>query len=672
MAQNIFEDFQEQKRAMTALIEKASEFKWIDTSKRKEMLERLENDILTVGVIGQMKCGKSTFLNAFVFGDDVLPSATTPMTAALSLITYGEKEKITAEFYTPEEWAEQKQTASLPIDDKIPDLERSKRQAAKELVAKSAKLGGRLGDLLGKTQDDELSKLEDYVGADGTYVSITKAVTVYYPKDYLKGVNIVDTPGMNDPIVSREERTREFLSKADVVLMMLYAGRPFDSTDHNILFNDVRKCGPGKVLIGINKYDIPYLDKNKPEDEDEIKAYVKEQIENACKQLKDDTVSEILKDVNPIPLSANMALLSNLPMERINSSPKYQFDWNRYCDGFEISTQPQFLEKSHIDDLAKAVMNLITNEKGQVLLAKPRNEILAAGNSKKEAVEKDLKNCTNSIKILETPDSELDEKMEKLEKAERKFNRTLNKMSDSLKADVLCDKWPKIKQTLEDDVSNSCSMMMKDVDDWRLGESFENMRIKLDSSMNKLSRKISRNFNDGTMRIQQFIRIEVGEFFSDALSICENLLTDFDEKDFIETMQKKIRLQVDGTDYAELTEIFNKEDGFFSSLTNGWIFTRGKNKDDIKGMLSTIGNQFSANSYGVAIEKSIDDIVNKIQKECIDEIISPLKNQIESCKNEKGNKESKLKEAKSKKIQLEQEKNEFVAQQEQIKLIMGE
>lgn len=40
-----------------------------------------------------MKCGKSTFLNSFIFEDDILPAATTPMTAALSVITYGEKEK---------------------------------------------------------------------------------------------------------------------------------------------------------------------------------------------------------------------------------------------------------------------------------------------------------------------------------------------------------------------------------------------------------------------------------------------------------------------------------------------------------------------------------------------------------------------------------------------------
>ena len=39
---------------------------------------------------------------------------------------------------------------------------------------------------------------------------------------------------------------------------MLYAGRAFDSTDRTILFKNVRECGIGKILIGVNKYDIPY------------------------------------------------------------------------------------------------------------------------------------------------------------------------------------------------------------------------------------------------------------------------------------------------------------------------------------------------------------------------------------------------------------------------------
>ena len=235
MAQNLFEEFQEKKNNLVEMVRKAVEYGWITSEHSREIINKLNNDTLTIGVIGQMKCGKSTFLNSFVFEDNVLPAATTPMTAALSVITYGEQQKIVAEFYDKDEWYEQKMQASRSLEDVAGNsLEESKIKAAKELVEKSSKLGDDLESYLGKTQEDSFNNLEKYVGADGKYISITKSVTIYYPKEYLKGVEIVDTPGFNDPIVSREERTKAFLKKADVVLLMLYAGRPFDATDRGL------------------------------------------------------------------------------------------------------------------------------------------------------------------------------------------------------------------------------------------------------------------------------------------------------------------------------------------------------------------------------------------------------------------------------------------------------
>ena len=108
MEQNFFEELQAKKKSIVDIARKATNYGWISMERQKEILEKLEKDVLTIGVIGQMKCGKSTFLNSFVFEEDVLPAATTPMTASLSVITYGENKKIVAEFYTKDEWEEQK------------------------------------------------------------------------------------------------------------------------------------------------------------------------------------------------------------------------------------------------------------------------------------------------------------------------------------------------------------------------------------------------------------------------------------------------------------------------------------------------------------------------------------------------------------------------------------
>ena len=88
MEQNLFEELHNKKEQLINLIKKSVQYHWIDADREKQLLDKIENDTLTIGVIGQMKCGKSTFLNSFVFENDILPSATTPMTAALSVITY--------------------------------------------------------------------------------------------------------------------------------------------------------------------------------------------------------------------------------------------------------------------------------------------------------------------------------------------------------------------------------------------------------------------------------------------------------------------------------------------------------------------------------------------------------------------------------------------------------
>ena len=425
MAQNTFEYYQQRKESLLKLIRQAVEYSWIKKDRAEEIVKKLNEDKLTIAVIGQMKCGKSTFLNSFVFGDDVLPSATTPMTAALSSITYGKEKKLIAEFYTEDEWNEQKMQADRNPEQCTDEFEKSKIEAAKTLVEASFKLGGELKTYLGKTKEDSLSNLKEYVGAEGKFVAITKNVRIFYPNENLKGVEIVDTPGMNDPIASREERTKEFLNKADVVLLMLYAGRPFDAKDRTILFEDVKKCGPGKILIGVNKYDIPY---ENGDTEKTIREYVKEQIIKQCEEINDRTMQEILQDVDPVLLSANMALLSQLPISKIQNYENYNFDWKRYCEIFDISSQKQFREKSHIDDLFQKITEMIEKEKGKILFAKPKNEIIESGNARKAEIENKIEKLKVLIKVLEMPNDELEENKDKFERLKKRFliNKILN------------------------------------------------------------------------------------------------------------------------------------------------------------------------------------------------------------------------------------------------------
>lgn len=57
--------------------------------KQIEALEREDRD-LTIAIVGRVKSGKSSLLNALFFdGRSVLPQAATPMTAALTFLKLG-------------------------------------------------------------------------------------------------------------------------------------------------------------------------------------------------------------------------------------------------------------------------------------------------------------------------------------------------------------------------------------------------------------------------------------------------------------------------------------------------------------------------------------------------------------------------------------------------------
>ena len=602
MEQNLFEEFQNKKNKLKSLALKAKDFGWIDENRCKELIDKLEKDILTIGVIGQMKCGKSTFLNSFVFEDTVLPAATTPMTAALSVITYGEQKKVVAEFYTNDEWEEQKAQAARSLDDVAGDtMAESKIKAAKELVSKASRLGSNLRDYLGKTKEDSFENIIEYVGADGKYVSITKSVKIYYPKEYLKGVEIVDTPGFNDPIVSREERTKEFLKKADVVLMMLYAGRPFDATDRDIIFKNVSQCGIGKVLIGINKYDIPYCSDVNPEDEEQIKDYVKSEIAKACRESNDNTLSDILSEAEPIPLSAEMALLSELPMSKVNSEEALSFAWNRHCSNFGIGSQPEMRKWSHIDNLVNAIRNLIDKEKSQILFAKPLNAIYAAGGKLKMDNENALNQKKAEITMLQSPDDDLEEREYNQSKACRRLEKKLSFLEDSLNDDVrtLVNNGEDI---LEDLVDSACNKMEIVVEtDFGRFTKVEALQPKFDKiTSNLVNRDVKRKMKNLHDEGRRKFMSSIQDFFTDAEDILLKYLPDIDTRDLIKDLQGTIKLDM------ENVSLFSKEgeevtDAGWLDIIGGLL---GGFLDGISlGLVGAVGRVFTHNSTKVTIQR---------------------------------------------------------------------
>lgn len=101
---SIFERINKAKIETFNFAQLAHSNQWILDQDFESIKSNLEKEKITIGIIGQVKNGKSSLLNALIFEKPVLPTSSTPMTSNLSVITYGEKTKAEVEFYSKEEW----------------------------------------------------------------------------------------------------------------------------------------------------------------------------------------------------------------------------------------------------------------------------------------------------------------------------------------------------------------------------------------------------------------------------------------------------------------------------------------------------------------------------------------------------------------------------------------
>src|SRR4030095_12077600 len=88
------------------------------------------------------------------------------------------------------------------------------------------------------------------------------------PADLLREIHIVDTPGTNAVIREHEEITSQFVPRADLVLFVTSADRPFTETERAFL-EQISDWGK-KVVVVINKVDILAGEKELGE----VRAYV--------------------------------------------------------------------------------------------------------------------------------------------------------------------------------------------------------------------------------------------------------------------------------------------------------------------------------------------------------------------------------------------------------------
>ncbi|MCQ2651945.1 dynamin-like GTPase family protein [Helicobacter pylori] len=290
----------------------------------KEMQDTDRN--LKVGIIGRVKAGKSSLLNALIFeGVEVLPKAATPMTASLTVLKYAKTLSAEVEFYSPKDIAElkneheryvrefnrivdeevkkqkEKQSLANRAKERLRNVRnkfsgnKSDKEAPKERVLSDEEIVKRAeriakdtlkgdeklvsshdqyekmkksGSLNTENLDpriqanslEELNqKLLQFVGADGKYMPYTKAVQISLNNPNLKDLEVIDTPGVNDPIVSREERTKALLKDCDVVFIISPSNQFLTDSDMDLFDRVSNKEGLQEIYFVASQADSAVL-----------------------------------------------------------------------------------------------------------------------------------------------------------------------------------------------------------------------------------------------------------------------------------------------------------------------------------------------------------------------------------------------------------------------------
>lgn len=137
------------------------------------------------------------------------------------------------------------------------------------------------------------SELQDYVGAKGRFTPIVKYTEIQRKNEMLKGIEVVDTPGLNDPILSRSRVTKQFLDECDAVFLLSYCGQFLGEEDINFIMSTLPNEGiRGAVLIG-SKFDSAIL--QFPERNATFKrAYL--MTERICKEQAEENISNCMNN----------------------------------------------------------------------------------------------------------------------------------------------------------------------------------------------------------------------------------------------------------------------------------------------------------------------------------------------------------------------------------------
>ena len=373
-------DFNSDKQAILIAISELKEL----FAREKPLIDinsYLSSQKFSIGITGVMNAGKSTMLNALM-GKEVLGTSVVPETANLTLIKYAEKPSAKVVYWNSSQWKRIEQSAK-EIKAMAAYVKETKEHFKEELDAYVQE----------DSREDEIKieELSAYTSAadSSKRCNLVKQVELGSDLHFLhEGIEIVDTPGLDDIVIQREEITKEYVSQCDLMIHLMNVSQSATSKDIEFIVDALLYQNISKILIVITRVDMV-----RAKDVQEVIAYTKESISAQLHKVnKNAKLDFILKNLHFIALSGKMALL------------------HRTGKSQEALDAGYSLEQSGITEIEAYLKKTLfskENEKSKLIIHSAKNRL-------SKAVNAELETLGYELRLLSKSHTELQEELEQL------------------------------------------------------------------------------------------------------------------------------------------------------------------------------------------------------------------------------------------------------------------
>lgn len=368
-------------------------------------VEELQKKKFTIATCGTVKAGKSTFLNDLLFGKDVLPYSDVPCTAKLTFISHTDGVPyFEAFYYTKEEFDTIRNSLKHENAEACKELEKRIDRSIQNGVSFSEIKGTSFKSHSTKKLDALFKELEEFVADDGIKTPFVKEVHIYINRPELANIDIVDTPGLNDPNPLNSLETIKYANQAHA-LIYLMGWKGLDEHDKNFLSDS----------FGMEKSDG---------------------VSNRI-----FIISHI--DENPEWVDAKKDFLTRFPKEKIYGVSPYISLLMKKRDAGYTLTEDQLFELENLensdfdpdgDHVSEKISDFLYKKEGEIRVHRVKEIMARCLKWKIDSIKKELNRLNKSIEDGEKSATALEKELEKIQQVQinlkKKMDECVKKIND--------------------------------------------------------------------------------------------------------------------------------------------------------------------------------------------------------------------------------------------------